>query len=60
MGFSFVTECGIIGREGSGPMGMLLNSSLASLTSSSLPYHTGMLLHVLAHLSSTRCKYLLG
>ena len=24
---SFVTECGLIGRKGSGPMGMLLDSS---------------------------------
>ena len=33
-----ITECGLVGRKGYGPMGMLLDSSLASSYASSLPY----------------------
>ena len=33
MGFSFVTECGLFGRKGFGPVGILLDSSLEHISS---------------------------
>ena len=40
MGFSSVTECGLFGRKGFGPVGMLLDSSLEHISSTRCKYVT--------------------